>query len=71
MKCLNVVFYYMLSLLPGGPEDKMQMLFKMFDMDKSGTLDKEEVTALVKSVNTSRPSILDTSLLIMIMSGLI
>ena len=61
----------MLSLLPGGPEDKMELLFHMYDMDKSGTLDKEEVTALVKSVNTSRPSTLDTSLLIMIISGFI
>ena len=34
----------------------MQLLFRMYDVDKTGTLDMEEVTVLIKSVKTSSPS---------------
>ncbi|KAI0214791.1 Dual oxidase [Lamellibrachia satsuma] len=44
------LLYAVVLFSKGGPEDKMELLFHMYDMDKSGTLDKEEVTALVKSI---------------------
>ena len=31
----------------------MQLLFRMYDVNKTGTLNKEEVTVLIKLVKTS------------------
>ena len=36
----------------------MQLLFRMYDVNKTGTLNKEEVTVLIKLVKTS-PTIID------------
>ena len=44
--------------LPGSGEDKMRLLFTMYDKDKSGTLSKREVTEMIKYVR--RPSVCRT-----------
>ena len=40
--CNKSILYY-----SGSCEDKMRLLFTMYDVDKSGTLSKKEVTQMI------------------------